>query len=149
MSKLTTNDLIELTGSRLTTLNDWIGQAEIVPLVTNVNGGRGKSREFSTMQAVALLHAAQLREAGLSGFIDMSAGYIANRLTEAELESHLARGESSGIPVLNSWIDPRKYEPVSDRQRELWAILNLETCYLRVLNRQRQRAETNGEARAV
>lgn len=89
--RVTTNELVELSGIPLQTLRVFVETGVVVPAVRGAKG-RGSSHEFSLMQVVGVTYAAMLREVGCSLEWFTEAARFVSAMDEEELLQGLSDG---------------------------------------------------------
>src|SRR5687767_5352284 len=99
MPTLTTNEICALTGLRPTTLQDWVAKGIVRPLDYG-GSGRGNSRRFSLMQAIALAYGMALRRHVGCGpaWVAEAVPFVAN-LEPARMEEDFAARRTVVLPL--------------------------------------------------
>src|SRR5262249_55020910 len=139
---LTTAELCELAGVTPRTLQSLLEAGAVVPADTGAKG-RGNTRRFDLMQAVAVAHAADFIRAGCDRSWANAACAWVSRQNPGRLLVDLKAGKTllslrpDGEGVL---VEPSLPPTATREQRLMLANLNLARCYKRVFDRAHARA---------
>ncbi len=122
---LTTNTVLELMGPNFPagTLQTWLAKG-LVGKFDPDNGGRGRVRRLSPVQALALVYGAALREQGSHYmWIEPTMRYVAT-LTENELDNAFKQGRIIPVPLPDDYggpdlLKPKHLPPTATREQRL------------------------------
>ena len=76
--RLTTNQVMQVSGAPYTTLDRWINDGWVTP--TNSGDGTGSSRQWNLMQTLAATFGYRCKQAGFGRIINETIRFIANGL---------------------------------------------------------------------